>query len=479
MPELLPIRAPYLGHAATRSLICNTGNAGLTRSMTRSFHIAREKLVNPTAVFPNWRLNSGAEAAGYSGSTIKVALEYPIGGTPILANECIAAGNAAVAHPIGNTVLTFNVTVPRGAPFYFRTYVVGPNGVVWSALIGGNQSQWGNEPGEFCDIGTSDNDKVMSGSGSPAGALYTPIVIATQKRSPSVVILGDSRPAGGAGNNYPQKNFDAGPEAKILGPIYGYSNCAQSATLQSQWNGSVHTYFNQLLAAGYFTHLINAYGTNDIGGGASAATITTARATCAANLKAAKSDLVIIGETIYPYIGSSDVFVNKANMTLGTNQPRVFTLNDNIRNGIAGEDYVWDISDAIDPFREGTYPVSRDVSLASRTPASVTGSISGTTLTVTAVGTGALKSMDWLYDAGLNIKDSTYIIEQLTGTTGGIGTYRINRQYTGSFPYPAVVASTTITTAGITTRDGLHLQSAGEDLVIERKGADLLAKISA
>ncbi|MDB5523888.1 MAG: hypothetical protein JWM58_1651, partial [Rhizobium sp.] len=33
--------------------------------------------------------------------------------------------------------------------------------------------------------------------------------------------------------------------------------------------------------------------------------------------------------------------------------------------------------------------------------------------------------------------------------------------------------------AGVITRDGLHLQFAGEELVIDRKGTDLLAKIAA
>lgn len=481
MVELLPVRAPYVGHAATRCYVPLTRNAGITRSMTRSFHIAREELVNPKFIFPNWAMNNAAQVDGYAGATIKVGVEYPIG-TITLVNECVAAGNAAVPHPIGNTELNWTGRIPKGKAFFVRTYVVGPNGVVWTQLIGGNQSQRGNAPGEFCDLGTSDNDKVLSGTGSPAGALYTPIVIATQKRTPSVVIIGDSRPNGGAGA-YPAFPYDHGPEARLIGPIWGYTQHAISASLQSQWNAGSHSYFYQLLAAGYWTHLINTYGTNDIGGGATAAVVAAARATCAAALKAQKADLIIIGETIYPYVSSSDVFVTKANQNIGAynsgNQYRTFALNSAIRDGIAGEDFIWDIADGVDIDRTGRYGVSRDLSMQSRTPASSTAaSISGTTLTVGGTVTGSFLPGDSLYDAALNIKDSTWIVEQLTGTSGGAGTYRINTPYDGFFPNPAAVASTTITTAGIITRDGLHLQRAGEDVVMERKGQDLITKIA-
>lgn len=481
MSELLPKYPAAMRNAATRCYPPNNRNSGITRCMARSYHIARETLVNPSVIYPFWAFNGAGESDAYAGATIKVGIEYPIGSAVVLSNENITAGGM-VSHPIGNTTLTFTKTIPKNAAFYMSVYVIGPNGVVWTLMAGGVQGgTWAAEPGEYCDLGTSNNDKVTAGTNSPgsSGAVYCPIAILSSTRCPSVLIIGDSRPAGGAGS-VPSRDEDTGPEARIIGPVLPYTNCGISATLQSGWNSGSHTYLNQLIAAGYWTHVINTYGTNDIGGGQSAATIAASRATCAANLKAQKSDLVIIGETIYPYIGSSDVFVTKSNQSLGTNQPRVFTLNAAIRAGIAGEDRVWDIADAIDPTREGLYPVSRDTSAASRTPASCTaGTISGTTFTVAGTVTGTFKPGDPLYDAGGNVKDSTYIVEQLTGTTGVAGTYRINKTYNGSYPNPSAVTATTITTAGVITRDGLHLQFAGEELVIDRKGTDLLAKIAA
>jgi hypothetical protein len=65
-----------------------------------------------------------------------------------------------------------------------------------------------------------------------------------------------------------------------------------------------------------------------------------------------------------------------------------------------------------------------------------TGSISGTTLTVTAVATGPIYPGQVLNSLALN---KTMILSQLTGTTGGIGTYSVSQSQT--------VSSGAITTA--------------------------------
>ena len=70
------------------------------------------------------------------------------------------------------------------------------------------------------------------------------------------------------------------------------------------------------------------------------------------------------------------------------------------------------------------------------TPASVTGSIAAAsstavaTLTVTAVGSGTLYAGSTI--TGTGILPGTYIISQLSGTTGGIGTYQVNLSQTFS-----------------------------------------------
>jgi microcystin-dependent protein len=72
---------------------------------------------------------------------------------------------------------------------------------------------------------------------------------------------------------------------------------------------------------------------------------------------------------------------------------------------------------------------------SSTTAASVTGSIATTTLTVSAVGSGLIQIGDIL--SGSGVTANTKVLNQLTGTTGGIGTYTVDTSQT--------VASTTIT----------------------------------
>lgn len=76
-------------------------------------------------------------------------------------------------------------------------------------------------------------------------------------------------------------------------------------------------------------------------------------------------------------------------------------------------------------------------SLFSPTIASVTGSISGTTLSVTVVGSGTLFVGNTI--SGTGVAAGTAIIAQLSGTTGGVGSYIVSTSQT--------VASTTITTS--------------------------------
>jgi hypothetical protein len=62
--------------------------------------------------------------------------------------------------------------------------------------------------------------------------------------------------------------------------------------------------------------------------------------------------------------------------------------------------------------------------------ASVTGSIAGTTLTVTNVASGALAAGDLI--TGTSVTTGTTITAQLTGATGGTGTYQVNNSQTVS-----------------------------------------------
>lgn len=89
----------------------------------------------------------------------------------------------------------------------------------------------------------------------------------------------------------------------------------------------------------------------------------------------------------------------------------------------------------------GTYTLTYTGSTSS-----FTGSISGTTLTVTAVASGTIITDQVL--TGGSVTAGTKIVNQLTGTTGGIGTYTVNTSQTlssTSLTGTYTLASTTLT----------------------------------
>jgi hypothetical protein len=95
----------------------------------------------------------------------------------------------------------------------------------------------------------------------------------------------------------------------------------------------------------------------------------------------------------------------------------------------------------------GTPPVGGVVtgSIAAGTAASVTASITGTIMSVTAVGAGVLQIGAPI--TGTGVVAGTTIVSQLTGAAGGIGTYNVS--------IPQTVASTTIgSTYGVLTVTG-------------------------
>lgn len=83
--------------------------------------------------------------------------------------------------------------------------------------------------------------------------------------------------------------------------------------------------------------------------------------------------------------------------------------------------------------------VANDLNVSAIAQNAFTGSISGTTLTVSAITTGGLYAGQTL--AGTNVAAGTTVVRQLTGATpGGTGTYEVNISQT--------VASTAITGSG-------------------------------
>ncbi len=123
------------------------------------------------------------------------------------------------------------------------------------------------------------------------------------------------------------------------------------------------------------------------------------------------------------------------------------------------------------------------------TPGGLTGSIAGDVLNVTAISSGVLLPRQTL--AGTGILTDTQIVEQLTGTEGGIGTYRLDRVYespvgSGALTTALVLMAQVqpITWRDLQQLDGLNLGGSRRKIYINgttdgivrslRKGGDLV-----
>jgi len=459
---------PYLGQVATRCVQPRNFNAGITYLMARSVHFAKDTIVNPILVMPNYSIINHADVANGPG-TVKVAIEYPAG-VFTLSNENKANGNNPVTFPAGLLPLNFAITIPKNAKFYVRTYFLNPTGLAWFQY----QSGYIIPSEEFCDLGSgSGTDKTTVASNSTAtNSTFSPVLILAPTAQPAVAIIGDSREEGGT-EQITDSGFDVGLTARTIGRLFGYTSLAEASSLMAQWNASTRTYRDMILRGTipvvgdgvkpYFTHISNEYGVNDLSNNDTAVNLAAKRAVFAALYP--KS--VVIGHTLLPYDISTDGWASKANQGLGTNQAKIAAFNDLVRAGIAGEVFYWDTANAVDPYRENKYPVTRNPNDAARsTNCQFTGAISGTTLTVSAVASGALAVGDTITDnltTGGSVQPGTRITALGTGT-GNIGTYTVSKNHS-AFPYAGSVAAKTMYTGAFATNDGLHQTAALSELI--------------
>lgn len=451
----------YLGQVATRCYI-PTANAGaaITWCMSESFHWSRDVIVNPVLMLANFNVTSANLEQTTGAGQVKLAIEYPVGQFT-LSNENIALSNGLAPFPVGLVPYNFNIIIPRNKRFGVTILQVNPNGVVYHVC----ESAYTCDQTEGFEKGTGTPvDKVTTGGVIPDGKItYSPVLILSQTTQPSVLIVGDSREKGAA-DAITDATGDIGFAARSIGPLYGYSSIAIGASLLATYMAATRTYRD--LLPQYFSHISNEYGVNDASAGDTPATLS-GRRTAFAALYPTKP---VIGHTLPPYTTSSDQYATTTNQaSQGTIGTRILVFNDLVRAGIPGEAAYWDVADGIDKYRNGVYPVDRNPNNTTmRNIASVVGSISNVTLTVTAVNSGVLKVGDTI--AGTGIVPATIITAFGTGT-GGIGTYTVSKRHS-AYPYGGVVASTTIVTAGFATKDGLHPNSTACEIIRDSKVID-------
>jgi hypothetical protein len=162
---------------------------------------------------------------------------------------------------------------------------------------------------------------------------------------------------------------------------------------------------------------------------------------------------------ITQYLGETTLTVPQGFPVALMNEGGVWVINNGTAATQAGQKaYANNANGTVSFAASGSPPTSASVtaSIAQNTSSSAsiavnsfTGSISGTTLTVTAIGTGAVfpgQTISGSPSTGAPIVTGTQIVSQLTGTTGSTGTYQVSVSQT--------VNSGTITGSGGTLTVG-------------------------
>jgi hypothetical protein len=461
--KLASYPSPYLGVVATRCRISLSKYGVATGQWIqyRSMHWTRNRVTALTVVIPHFYVSTTNVETLVSGGTTKLSVEYP-SGTFTLANECIANSNNAISNGTGFTVFTFNVTIPNNAQFWVRGLEVNDNGPAYGGYPNG---QYNQPVSEGFESGTSaPTDKTMSGTIAAGGGFSkAPVLILAQIVQPAVLLIGDSRSVGGNEGTYDQTG-DVGEVARSIGPFCGYCNFGISSSTLSTYLSASRTYRDQIVngtitgintGVSYFSHIICAHGFNDLSGG-TAASVATSRA----SLASLYSSIPVIGTTITPNTSSTDGWSTLSGQTQTTGQAKIFQFNDLVRAGIVGEKFFFDIAAAVDPYRLGKWPVSRNPNDTVRaTSCTFTGAISGTTLTVSAVTSGTLSLGDPITDsltAFPGTAASTIITAFGTGT-GGVGTYTVNNNQSKT--------SRTLYVGGFSTVDGTHMSGQLSEMI--------------
>lgn len=454
----------YMGQSATN---CrpprNLMSAGAGRwQRTASPHFARNILPAGVAkaAFPNWRQGTGTAEVTTGAGTIRAWLEYPVG--TFTATPETAGG--AVSHPVGNTWLTYPVTVPDGA--YHRWIVILQNDLGTPFF----QFQAPDNVPPGCGWESSTTSIPTTPNGVAANVLfYGPVAIWAPTRRPSWIEMGDSRAEGGT-EGLPDSFGESGLLRPSLGPVFGCTNLSQSATsLFDFLSTASKTYRNEMIAG--CSHIICPYGVNDLGGAGRTAAQLAADFTTLAGLYPNQK---VFATTLPPYLSTSDGFqtiANQTNVITGNNQ-KVTDFNTLVRAGIPGIAGYFDIARAFDPYRTGRYPVTANP-LAQyeiaypNTGVVFTGSVAANgVMTVTAVTSGTIKPGDPITGSLSSSPNSPqpgsrvmpYGTNSTTGV-GGTGTYQLTRAVDAT-------SSKTLYVGGLVTTDGLHWSDVGRALIV-------------
>lgn len=327
----------YDGIVATRGIVPNRKHATSTRTMSQTRHFARDSITSLKVMASNWWLNGTTvitEAA--PGATMSVTASVSLDGTTWTQFTWAGGGTGTVADggDLVSDALVFSI--PRGTTFFIRMWKSCAAGIIHCEAQGDPTS------GEQLLINTTAADSTAGGAFTGNANFFTggPTAIIGTTTRKSVLILGDSISYGFDDDFSPSASGDLGKIAPSIGSRYGYIMGARNsdAAVDFLASGTRRT-----ALAAYVSHVVAAYGRNDLDDGRTPAQFQADVASIVTLFS-----VPVLWDTITPRSASTDGWVTVVNQTTAGSNTSRSIINTWLRTVPAGLAGVFDSCQAVE-----------------------------------------------------------------------------------------------------------------------------------
>lgn len=314
----------YQGLVGTRARTMATANAGNTRVMSRSAHIATDAISSMRVVFQNFRVSGilADETGNGASSTVTASVEYPSGTFTQITFDGSATGTIPNASVLFSDATA--VSIPEGATFWIREFNINANGIIYNT--------WRNSSlGEVLNAGTSIGDQTLGGTITSVGNFsHPPLAIIASTTKASVCIVGDSI-AFGFNDTDTHVDGRIGIIAKSFPTTLAFSNLSSGG---SRANSFLAGSSARQQIFPYCSHAITSFGSNDLfvsldTASELASSLQTIWDTFASRVKK-------IQTTITPKSTSTDSWATTGNQTTASQNGERVTFNTNLRASAFG-----------------------------------------------------------------------------------------------------------------------------------------------
>lgn len=326
----------YLGQVATRLGYQPNIGFGYTTAMTSSVHVLTDNVTSIQVAFPNFKEASGVDTLLTGNTTFTAAVSIFGAGSM---TQMKWSGASSLSTALGITPLCdpIPLVASKGTRIKINVFRANSTDVPGFYPNGGNACNSAFGEGSWFG-GTDQTMTTAQIADNSSPMMYVPCLIVAQTKTPSVLLIGDSKMVG-----YHDYTFDVtgdlGSWARALGKLGGIGYC-NLGVFGEQASAFITNSAIRLTLAPYFSHIGCNYGINGLSTAASM--YTNLQAVAALSAFSGKK---FIQSTIEPFTSSTDSFATTANQS--GNETVINPLNALILANSAGFSGVVDLASAV------------------------------------------------------------------------------------------------------------------------------------